>query len=62
MHVKATDTYSFNLFIDLFNNFKLVKSRDIDGFDNSMPRIREIVLRKEFDGIVHEFNKFLFVF
>ncbi|KAI9115886.1 hypothetical protein K1719_012816 [Acacia pycnantha] len=57
-HVKAKDTYSFNSFLDLFINFKVVKTHDIDGFDSSMPHIREIVLRKEFDGIVHEFEKF----
>lgn len=57
-HIKAKDTYSFHSFLDLFNNFKVVKSHDIDGYDSSMPYIRELVLRKEFDGIVHEFEKF----
>ncbi|XP_054782207.1 uncharacterized protein LOC129289466 [Prosopis cineraria] len=57
-HVKANDTYSFNSFMDLFNCCMVVKSRDIDGFDSSMPYIREIVLRKEGDGIIgHETEK-----
>ncbi|XP_015950532.1 uncharacterized protein LOC107475419 [Arachis duranensis] len=46
-HVKANDTYSFNSFVDLFNCCKVEKSHDIEGFDSSMPHIREIVLRKE---------------
>ncbi|XP_010543177.1 PREDICTED: uncharacterized protein LOC104816178 [Tarenaya hassleriana] len=46
VHVGATDTYSFNSFLDLFNSCKLVKVRDIDGFDSSMPLVREIVIRK----------------
>ncbi|XP_044472638.1 uncharacterized protein LOC123201276 isoform X4 [Mangifera indica] len=48
VHVKAKDTYSFNSFVDLFNSCCIVvSSRDIDGFDSSMPYIREIVLKKE---------------
>ncbi|KAJ0087879.1 hypothetical protein Patl1_31464 [Pistacia atlantica] len=48
VHVKAKDTYSFNSFVDLFNSScRVVKSRDIDGFDSSMPYIREMVLKKE---------------
>ncbi|KAJ7961151.1 Methyltransferase [Quillaja saponaria] len=50
VHTKAKDTYSFNSFIDLFNCCQLVKWHDIDGFDSSMPYIREIVLRKQGDG------------
>lgn len=49
VHIGAKDTYSFNSFLELFNSCKLVKSHDIDGFDSSMPHIREIVLRKEFE-------------
>ncbi|CAN6576052.1 unnamed protein product [Malus baccata var. baccata] len=47
VHVGARDTYSFHSFIELFNCSKLVTSRDIDGFDPSMPKIREMVLRKD---------------
>ncbi|KAB2630427.1 hypothetical protein D8674_007946 [Pyrus ussuriensis x Pyrus communis] len=47
VHVGARDTYSFHSFIELFNCSKLVTSRDIDGFDSSMPKIREMVLRKD---------------
>ncbi|CAK7343716.1 unnamed protein product [Dovyalis caffra] len=46
-HVSSKDTYSFNSFLDLFNSCKLIKSRDIEGYDSSMPFIREIVLQKK---------------
>ncbi|CAK9153731.1 unnamed protein product [Ilex paraguariensis] len=46
VHTAAKDTYSFNSFIDLFNCCTLMRSRDIDGFDSSMPYIREIVMNK----------------
>ncbi|WCJ27970.1 methyltransferase [Euphorbia peplus] len=46
VHVRAKDTYSFNSFLDLFNSCKLIKSHNIDGYDSSMPYIREIVLKK----------------
>ncbi|CAH8354596.1 unnamed protein product [Eruca vesicaria subsp. sativa] len=49
VHVGATDTYSFNSFLDLFNSCSLVKMRDLDGggFDSSsMPHIREFVIQK----------------
>lgn len=52
VHVRAKDEYSFNSFLDLFNSCKLVKSRDIDGIDSSLPYIREIVLKKESDLIL----------
>ncbi|KAJ4704326.1 Methyltransferase [Melia azedarach] len=52
VHVRAKDTYSFNSFVDLFNSCKIEKSRDIDGFDSSMPNIREIVLKKESEIIL----------
>ncbi|KAJ7950059.1 Methyltransferase [Quillaja saponaria] len=55
VHIKAKDTYSFSSFLDLFNCCQLVKSHDLDGFDSSMPDIREIVLRKQGDG--HEVKK-----
>ncbi|KAG4922203.1 hypothetical protein AAZX31_18G189400 [Glycine max] len=41
------DTYSFNSFLDLFNCFRVVKLHGLEGFDSSMPYIREIVLKKE---------------
>ncbi|XP_050380608.1 uncharacterized protein LOC126797893 [Argentina anserina] len=50
VHIGAKDTYSFHSFIDLFNCCKLVTSRDIDGFNSSMPHIREMVLKKECDA------------
>ncbi|KAG6643502.1 uncharacterized protein LOC122277157 [Carya illinoinensis] len=46
-HIGAKDTYSFNSFLELFNSCKLIKSHDIDGFFSSMPRVREVVLKKE---------------
>ncbi|CDY11183.1 BnaA03g00190D [Brassica napus] len=46
VHVGATDTYSFNSFLDLFNSCSLVKMRDLDGFDSSMPHVREFVIQK----------------
>ncbi|KAF3448896.1 hypothetical protein FNV43_RR09612 [Rhamnella rubrinervis] len=49
VHVSAKDTYSFNSFLALFNCCNLLTSRDIDGFDSSMPHIREMVLKKEYD-------------
>ncbi|XP_039173295.1 uncharacterized protein LOC120295789 [Eucalyptus grandis] len=48
-HVRANDTYSFDSFIDLFNCCRLVRSRDLAGFDTSLPKIREIVLKKVSD-------------
>ncbi|XVF76898.1 hypothetical protein PTKIN_Ptkin13bG0304200 [Pterospermum kingtungense] len=53
VHIKANDTYSFNSFLDLFNSFKLVKMLGIDGFDSSVPYIREIVLKKEIEIVDH---------
>ncbi|OIW00883.1 hypothetical protein TanjilG_22681 [Lupinus angustifolius] len=47
-HVKANDTYSLNSFVDLFNSCcKVVKLHNIEGFDSSIPNIREIILKKE---------------
>ncbi|KFK24641.1 hypothetical protein AALP_AA8G005900 [Arabis alpina] len=57
VHVGATDTYSFNSFLDLFNSCKLVKMRDIDGFDSSMPHIREFVIQKYSEIEVHHHRK-----
>ncbi|KAK7287253.1 hypothetical protein RIF29_00427 [Crotalaria pallida] len=51
------DTYSFNSFLDLFNYcFKVVKLRDIVGFDSSMLNIREIVLKKECGNVNDQFH------
>lgn len=47
VHVRAKDTYSFNSFIDLFNSCILIKAHNIDGYDSSMPYIKEIVLQKK---------------
>ncbi|XP_010553127.1 PREDICTED: uncharacterized protein LOC104823307 [Tarenaya hassleriana] len=59
VHVGATDTYSFNSFLDLFNSCKLVKMRDLEGFDSSMPHIREIVIQKHAEmGGHHRKNSF----
>lgn len=49
VHIRANDTYSFNSFLQLFDDCRLLRMHDIDGFDPSMPRIREIVLKKESD-------------
>jgi FkbM family methyltransferase len=46
VHVKAKDTYSFHSFLDLFNCFEFIKSRSMDGFDSSLPGIKEIVMQK----------------
>ncbi|GKV22075.1 hypothetical protein SLEP1_g31975 [Rubroshorea leprosula] len=46
-HVKAKDKYSFNSFLDFFDSCELVKMRHIDGFDSSLPYIREIVMKKK---------------
>ncbi|XAR68755.1 hypothetical protein NMG60_11000113 [Bertholletia excelsa] len=47
VHTASKDTYSFNSFVDLFNCCRYMRFRDIDGFDPSMPHIREIVMKKE---------------
>ncbi|XP_030466017.2 uncharacterized protein LOC115685142 [Syzygium oleosum] len=54
-HVRANDTYSFDSFIDLFNCCRLVRSRDLAGFNASLPKIREIVLKKvsDFSILIH---------
>lgn len=56
-HITNTkDTYSFNSFLNLFNFcFKVVRSHDIDGFDSSMPYIRQIVLKKECGNATGQF-------
>ncbi|KAM7262972.1 hypothetical protein ACFE04_000655 [Oxalis oulophora] len=46
VHVKAKDTYSFHSFLDLFDSFDFIKSRSMDGFDSSLPGIKEIVMQK----------------
>ncbi|KAL2509937.1 methyltransferase [Forsythia ovata] len=46
VHTGSTDEYSFNSFLALFNCCKLVKSREIQGFDSEIPLIREIVMQK----------------
>lgn len=51
-HVKANDSYSYNSFVDLFKFCcKVVRLNDIEGFDSSMPHIREIVVKKEGYGV-----------
>ncbi|XP_030505814.2 uncharacterized protein LOC115720774 [Cannabis sativa] len=45
VHTMAKDLYSFNSFLDLFNCCRLIRARQIDGFDSSS--VREIVMRKE---------------
>ncbi|KAK7349738.1 hypothetical protein VNO77_07361 [Canavalia gladiata] len=56
-HVKAKDTYSYNSFVNLFKFCcKVVKVNDIEGFDSSMPHIREFVVKKEGYGTVSGFN------
>ncbi|XP_031103302.1 uncharacterized protein LOC116006921 [Ipomoea triloba] len=53
VHTGSKDTYSFNSLIGLFNCCKLVKSRDIDGFDSKLLSIREIIMQKEGEGDSH---------
>ncbi|KAI4365536.1 hypothetical protein MLD38_021514 [Melastoma candidum] len=52
-HVKANDSYSFNSFMELFDKCVLLRMHDVDGFQNHMPRVREIVLQKESDVAIH---------
>ncbi|CAN6846430.1 unnamed protein product, partial [Brassica oleracea] len=53
VHVAATDTYSFNSFLDLFNSCSLIKMRDLDApFDS--PHIREFVIQKYSGGGHHK--------
>nr|KYP45290.1 hypothetical protein KK1_033165 [Cajanus cajan] len=48
----ATFDFVYNSFVDLFNFCcDVVKITDIEGFDSSMPHIREIVVKKERFGI-----------
>ncbi|GAB4833258.1 hypothetical protein Ancab_031505 [Ancistrocladus abbreviatus] len=51
VHTKSHDTYSLNSFISLFNCCKFIRSREIDGFDSTMPYIRELVIKKVSGGI-----------
>ncbi|KAI6675262.1 hypothetical protein NL676_003168 [Syzygium grande] len=53
VHVRANDTYSFNSFLEMFKHCTLLRSHDIDGFESSLPRIREIVLKKVGDSDIH---------
>uniref|UniRef100_A0A7N0T3K9 DUF7870 domain-containing protein n=1 Tax=Kalanchoe fedtschenkoi TaxID=63787 RepID=A0A7N0T3K9_KALFE len=46
VHTISTDEYSFNSLLDLFDSCKLVRSRVIDGFDNTMPHIHQFVFQK----------------
>ncbi|KAA8543693.1 hypothetical protein F0562_021561 [Nyssa sinensis] len=57
VHTAAKDLYSLNSLLDLFNSCRLIRSRDIDGFDSSMPSIREIVLKNENEILGHDKNK-----
>lgn len=57
VHVSAKDTYSFNSFLGLFNSCNLLTIRDIEGFDSSMPFIREMVLKKEVEILSHGITK-----
>lgn len=41
----VNDGYGFHSFLDLFDGFRLIRSRDIDGLDS--PSVREIVMKKE---------------
>ncbi|XP_059659848.1 uncharacterized protein LOC132306476 [Cornus florida] len=53
VHTLSKDLYSLNSLLDLFNSCTLIRARDIDGFDSSMPSIREIVLKKENEILGH---------
>ncbi|KAI4374212.1 hypothetical protein MLD38_012229 [Melastoma candidum] len=52
-HVKANDSYSFNSFMELFDKCVLLRMHDVDGFQNHLPRVREIVLQKESGVAIH---------
>ncbi|CAM8920191.1 unnamed protein product [Rhodiola kirilowii] len=51
VHTNSTDEYSFHSFIDLFNCCRVVRVKEIEGFESSMPRIREIVILKEVSNL-----------
>ncbi|KAM6550506.1 hypothetical protein CsatB_000314 [Cannabis sativa] len=57
VHIGAKDTYSFNSFLALFNCCNLLTIRDIDGYDSSMPFIREMILKKECVFLSHGIKK-----
>ncbi|PON53596.1 Methyltransferase FkbM [Parasponia andersonii] len=57
VHIGAKDTYSFNSFLGLFNCCNLLTIRDIEGYDSSMPYIREMVLKKEYVFLSHGIQK-----
>ncbi|CAI9097213.1 OLC1v1033586C1 [Oldenlandia corymbosa var. corymbosa] len=48
-HTGSKDPYSHHSFLELFNCCKLVQFRDIDGFNSSLPLIREIIMQKVAD-------------
>nr|KYP63601.1 hypothetical protein KK1_018180 [Cajanus cajan] len=52
----GTFDFVFNSFLDLFNCFKVVKLHGLEGFDSSMPYIREIVLKKECGDVAGKFD------
>ncbi|KAK4749520.1 hypothetical protein SAY87_026969 [Trapa incisa] len=55
VHTRANDTYSFNSFLKLFDDCRLLRMLDVDGFHPSMPRIREIIMSKESDFHVRSY-------
>lgn len=50
VHTVSKDEYCFNSFIHLFDFCELVASREMEGFDPSMPNIHQIVMRKYSKG------------
>ncbi|CAI9107083.1 OLC1v1006365C1 [Oldenlandia corymbosa var. corymbosa] len=47
VHTTSKDEYSFHSLLRLFSSFDLVRSREINGVDSSLPWVREIVLQKQ---------------
>ncbi|XP_071737982.1 uncharacterized protein [Rutidosis leptorrhynchoides] len=47
IHTESKDSYSLNSLLDLFDSFKLIRSREIAFQYWKVPLVREIVLRKQ---------------
>ncbi|KAL7583960.1 hypothetical protein Lser_V15G42141 [Lactuca serriola] len=51
IHTESKDSYSLNSLLDLFDSFKLIRSREVPVQHWSIPRIREVILKKQ-NGIL----------
>ncbi|PWA37023.1 Methyltransferase FkbM [Artemisia annua] len=47
IHTEADDLYSLNSLLDLFESFRLVRTREIEVIFWSIPEIREVVMKKQ---------------